>query len=806
MAKRKRLGEVLLDACIITDDQLQEALRVQQGNHRRLIGQVLVEMGWVSEQEVCRAVSELLHVKYVDVENALISQEVVQLAPENLASKRNILPLFIQDKRLFLAMENPLDVDTIQRIEFQTGMQISPLVAPPSQLRETIRKHYDVDEYIGGMLNNVQDADSVSVDQEEDADTAIDISEARKISEGSKVVKLANMLISEGIKKRASDIHIEPTVNRVDVRYRVDGLLTKGLAIPKWLQLPLISRIKVVAGLDIAEHRKPQDGRIRVTYTKRKIDLRISTLPANFGEKVVIRILDKKTSSHDLTRLGFSESQLTRYHDIIQQPQGWILVTGPTGSGKTTTLYASLNTIKDETKSIVTVEDPIEYQLEGINQVQVNPKAGMTFASGLRSILRQDPNVILIGEIRDTETASIAMQAAETGHLVLSTLHTNDAVSTVNRLLNLGVSPDLVASNLLVVIAQRLVRRICPKCKTEYIPEAAEFVLIDIHSGQKSPFTCYRGKGCSTCKHTGYYGQVAVYEMFIPTRELTQVIASRPTKQALRDLARKLGMQMMLDDGIEKIRQGLTTIEEVARVCPVEQEERPNLLTCPDCGGMLTADNPVCPHCQTTPPRTCRECGANLDEQWKVCPFCGIPVQKDMKIPAPRVPEEISVQQPVESEAESDTIRVVAADDEAHIRDMVKVLLETQGYHVISAVDGQDALNKIRAELPDLIVLDVNMPKRDGFSVCKAVRSAVETMFIPVIMLTGQDSIAEKLEGLSSGADDYITKPFNAEELLARIDTVLRRASRSQGSAALHGGGSTALRGGGSTALRGGGE
>lgn len=759
MARRKRLGEILIEACVITQEQLEEALQVQQQEGRRLIGQILVDMGWVTEHEVCRAVSELLSVKYVDVENALISQEVVQLAPETLAAKRNILPLFIQDKILYLAMENPLDVDAIQRIEFQTGMQVKPLIAPPSQLRETIRKHYDVNEYIGGMLQKVQEADPVSVEQEEDPETTVDLSEVRKMSEGGQVVRLVNLVISDGIKKRASDIHIEPSANHVNVRYRIDGMLTKGLRIPKWLQLPLVSRIKVIAGLDITEHRKPQDGRIQVTCSKRRIDLRVSTLPANFGEKVVIRILDKHTSSHDLLRLGLSKQDLDRYRSLIRQSQGWILVTGPTGSGKTTTLYASLNAIKDVTKSIVTVEDPIEYQLEGINQVQVNPKAGLTFARGLRSILRQDPNVILVGEIRDAETASIAMQAAETGHLVLSTLHTNDAISTVNRLFNLGIAPDMVASNLLVVIAQRLVRRICPKCKTAYTPSPEELQLLGIHNGHKPPFTCYRGKGCPTCKHTGYYGQVGVYEMFTQNEQLSQTIATRPTKQVLRQLACASGMQTMWEDGIEKIRQGVTTIEEVARVCPLEQNEMQTTHQSSECG------------------KICQECDAKLEEQWNMCPFCGTHISDDAPVATPCDPE-VCVQTLVQSGSDPQTLRVVTADDEASVREMVKILLETKGYQVIPAVDGTDALEKIHAELPDLVLLDINMPGQDGFSVCKAVRSSVETMFIPVIMLTAQDSLEEKLEGLTSGADDYITKPFNAEELLARIDTVLRRASR----------------------------
>ncbi len=766
MATRKRLGDILVDACVITPAQLEEALQRQQQDGHRLIGQILVDMGWVTEHEVCRAVSELLRIEYVDVQDALISQDVVQLAPEDLAAKRNILPLFIQDKTLYIAMENPLDVDTIQHIEFQTGMQVRPMLALPSQLRQTIRKHYDVNEYIGGMLEQVSDTQPLHVEQDNEPDEGIDVGEVRRMSEGNKVVRLVNLIISEGIKKRASDVHIEPAQNQASVRYRIDGMLTRGMPIPRWLYLPLISRIKILAGVDITERRNPQDGRFRVRCSKRKIDLRISTLPSNLGEKVVIRILDTRTSSHDLSKLGFSTPHLRQLRSCIHQPQGWVLVTGPTGSGKTTTLYACLNDIKDVTKNIVTVEDPIEYQLDGIVQVQVNPKAGLTFASGLRSILRQDPNVMLVGEIRDAETASIAMQASETGHLVLSTLHTNDALSTVNRLFNLGISPDLVASNLLAVIAQRLVRRICPRCKTSYTPTQEELQLIGLPEGQNVITTSYTGTGCRHCKYTGYYGQIGVYEMFVHNDDVAQVVATRPTKQMLRQAARQAGMQSMLEDGLAKIRQGVTTIEEVARVCPVEACDRNAGI--PDGSKM-----------------TCQQCRAELERQWNVCPFCGTPrqqvIQQDSSPPEP----DMAVQIFSEPAPAPEAIRIVTADDEAHIRDMVGILLKTRGYTAIPAVDGGDALEKIRTELPDLVLLDITMPRKDGFAVCKAVRSALETMFIPVIMLTGQDSIEEKLQGLSSGADDYITKPFDAEELLARIETVLRRAERQRKSGSL---------------------
>ncbi|MCP4400325.1 MAG: Flp pilus assembly complex ATPase component [bacterium] len=779
MLNRKRLGELLVDACIISQRQLDEALQVQKHNPQ-LIGQILIEMGWTTEERVCRAVSELLHVDYVDVGSALVSQEVVQLAPENLAAKRNILPLFVQDKTLYVAMENPMDVDVIQRMEFSTGMQIKPLIAPPSQLRETVRKHYDVDEYIGSMLGHMPSEEDVRVGNEEsDTEGTVDVNEVRKISEGSQVIRLANLIIADGIKKRASDIHLEPSSHDLNVRYRVDGLLTKGIHVPKWLQLPLISRIKVISGMDIAERRKPQDGRIKATFANRKIDLRVSTLRTNFGEKIVIRILDKSSSSQDLAALGMSHRHLHLYRSMLRQPQGWILVTGPTGSGKTTTLYASLHAIKDNTKNIVTVEDPIEYQLEGISQVQINPKAGLTFASGLRSILRQDPNVILIGEIRDHETAEIAMQASETGHLVLSTLHTNDAVSTVHRLFSLGLSSDLVASNLLVVLAQRLVRKICPHCKIEYSPTDEELQELGRVYSREPQLKLYKGQGCAFCENSGHHGQLALYEVFVQNERLRDAIAQRPTKQELRRLSRSSGMKTLLEDGIDKMRQGITSLEEVLRVCPLEPDEQPESLRCPECGNALGTSETVCPSCSYVLHKNCHKCRGILEKAWKFCPNCGERVPEHARkeppahIPGSNEQKEIQQNEGQAPLPDKSTIQILTAEDDRPVLEMLQTLLTQQGYQVIQAVDGEEAFEKILSEHPDLVILDVDMPKQNGFSVCKHIRSNVETMFTPVIMLTAKDSVEEKMQGLECGADEYLTKPFDAFLLLDRIENAL---------------------------------
>ncbi|MCP4396323.1 MAG: Flp pilus assembly complex ATPase component [bacterium] len=737
MTQRKRLGECLVEASVITEEQLQEVLALQKKSRKRL-GQLLLGLKWASEEEVCQAVSRVLSIDYVNIDEAQISQDVVQLIPEALAVEQNILPLFIQNKTLYLAMENPLDINVIQRVEFLAGMQIKPVIALSSHLEEVIRRHYDVEEYVGNMLARMTDQGEVSVEQSPDpmdvVEGAEELGDLRELSEGSQTVKLVNMLIADGIKKRATDIHIEPNAKNMSVRYRVDGMLTGAIPILKWFQLPMTSRIKVIAGMDITEQRKPQDGRIKVNYASRGVDLRVSTLPSNFGEKVVLRILDKETSSHDLKRLGISQEHLDLYSAILRQPHGWILVTGPTGSGKTTTLYASLNTIRDTSKSIVTVEDPIEYQLEGINQVQVNPRAGLTFANGLRSILRQDPDIILVGEIRDTETASTAMQAAETGHLVLSTLHTNDAFSTINRLFNLEISADLVASNLMAVVAQRLARKICPKCKTEYVPDTQELQQIGISESMAAGVTFYKGLGCEVCLDTGYYGRIGLYEIFAPNTDLRNLIAERPSPHVLKQQALKAGMKNMLQDGIEKVLQGVTSIAEVARVCAVGQETLQAILK-------------------------------SSDDQKRTAPS-----------EASEKSDQIDAAQP--KSASEQKGRILLAEDDAATRKTISILLKQHGYEVIQTKDGEEALKKIRASQPDLILLDIDMPKHDGFAVCKETRSHMETMFVPIIMLTARDSVEEKIKGLSLGADDYITKPFHPDELVVRIDSVLRRSAQ----------------------------
>ena len=779
MTGEERYAQALIKAELISEEQLAEALSAQQ-ERKRTLGQIVLDNGWCSEKDLARALARTLRLRTVSLKNALISRTVLQLVPRSLAIPYHILPLLVQNSTLFVAMENPLNREVMAKLKEASRMNVTPLLAMLSDLHDAVRRHYNISEYVGNLLEQVEEKDEVEVDTQAMPAEAV---KSSVVAEGvedkrSQIVRLWNMIISEGMKARASDVHIEPGEQGLRIRYRVDGMLSRGIKLPSEVYAPLLSRIKMLSGMDIAEHRNPQDGHIRINFQQRKVGMRVSTIPASGGEQVVIRILDQDARFYNITRLGLSADQLSLFQSFIEQPQGLILVTGPTGTGKTTTLYALLNEMKDGAKHIVTIEEPIEYQLEGITQIQVNPKSGVNFASGLRSVLRQDPNVILLGEIRDAETASVALQAAETGHLVLSTLHTVDAVSAVSRLLALGISHELLASNLLVVIAQRLVRKICPRCIQEYTPDFQELQNLGLH-GSQAELVFHRGEGCKACKNSGYYGRIGVFEMFVPDERLREEIASGTTRHKLKRLALESGMQTILENGTEKVLQGLTTVEEILRVCPSDQLVSKKISEPEEPEPEPTQKKPAAKSSTAAKSdsfgaEACQQCGADLQIEWLMCPFCGTLKTDLSKIPGSAAP--LDENGPKQVDVPKLKERIVVAEDDQDARMMIKFFLQQQGYQVILAVDGEEALEKIHAERPDIVILDINMPKKDGFAVCKAMRSKVETMFTPVIMLTAQASIEYKLQGLSLGADDYLTKPFHPSELGARIENILRRS------------------------------
>lgn len=559
MAKtRKALGDSLVEEGIITADQLKKAQEEEKHTGMRL-NKVLVKLGFIAEDDLVSFLSEKLGVPRIELSNYLVDPKITELVPEELARKYELIPVLKIGSRLTCAMVDPWNIFALDDVRAKTGMTIEPAVATEAEVKKALNEHYGAKGSMKDLIKSI-DEEKLGVGTGKD----IDVKKLKGIVEEPIVIRIVNLVVMKAIKEGASDIHIEPEEEALRTRLRVDGMLHEIESPPKHLQSAIISRIKIMANLDIAERRVPQDGRFTTKMEGRQVDVRVSCVPTIYGENVVLRLLDAASALLTLEQLGFSKTMLERYNKLIIRPHGIILVTGPTGSGKTTTLYASLDKINTAEKNIITIEDPVEYKLAGIRQIQVDTKVDLTFASGLRSILRQDPDIIMVGEIRDLETAEIAIQAALTGHLVYSTLHTNDAPSAVTRMIDMGVEPFLVSSSVIGILAQRLVRKICAECKEKYEP--TEEVLKDIGLAKKQGIIFYRGKGCPKCMNTGYRGRVSIYELMLPDDKIRNAIVAKSQADAIRKLARSTGMITLMEDGIEKVKAGVTTVEEVLRV------------------------------------------------------------------------------------------------------------------------------------------------------------------------------------------------------------------------------------------------
>lgn len=545
---KKRLGDLLVENDIISQQQLEEALEEQRKSKRKL-GDLLISQGYITEQQLIEVLEFQLGIPHVSLFKYQIDPAITQIIPESMAKRYQVLPFQKEGGKLMVAMADPLDYFAIEDLRMSTGFRIEPAISTRDELQRAIARHYGMRDSMNQMLVELPS-------QEEIEETEI-------TDEDSPIVRLVNQMIQQAVSLRASDIHVDPGENNVAIRYRIDGTLRTERHIPKQMQGFITARLKIMARLNIAERRLPQDGRIKMQFEYRMVDIRVSSLPTMHGEKLVLRLLDLSSGIKTIDSLGFSDGNAAAFREMIDRPYGILLITGPTGSGKTTTLYAALNQLNEETANIITVEDPVEYQLEGVNQVQVNPSIGLTFAAGLRSILRQDPNIVMVGEIRDSETAEIAVRASLTGHLVLSTLHTNDAVSTVLRLRDMGVEPYLIASSLLGVVAQRLVRRICPDCRESYIPSDQEKIVLHRHGLPADMLQ--RGKGCGNCSNSGYRGRVAIHEVLSIEPGIRKLISEGASIDELRAAAEEGGMIRLMDDGLQKVSRGITTLQEVMR-------------------------------------------------------------------------------------------------------------------------------------------------------------------------------------------------------------------------------------------------
>ena len=724
--KTFRLGEYLVKIGLIDKETLNKALKAQKSSKKRL-GEVLVEMGVADDVVIAKALAVRLKLPYGRIDKANIPDDIIALIPPELAEKHGIVPLKMKGNRLLVAMANPLDLYALEDLRFFTQLPIDRAVVPSRDIVTSIEKYYPkpgLGMNLGTEFGSEED-DIEVVDRRKEEETSI--RELQDLGDLPPIVKFVNSVISDAIKGKASDIHIEPQEKSLVVRYRVDGIMREIMRADGNIRAAVASRIKIMSNLDIAIKRKPQDGKAQVKQGGKVFDLRVSSLPTSYGEKVTIRILNPATAQLNPEDLGFSPKDLKYLTRAIQMPQGIILVTGPTGSGKSSTLYACLNKLNSPEVNIITVEDPVEFDVTGINQVQINPSAGITFAKGLRSILRQDPDIVMVGEIRDQETAVTAFQAAQTGHLVFSTLHTNDAPSAVVRLMDLGIDPFLVSSSLIAVIGQRLVRKICESCKTPHKLPPEQLEEIKPYIGKKKDVAFFKGAGCEECQHTGYSGRLGLFEMLTLTADLKDIISSGISSEKLKKTAEKAGYHVMSFDGIQKAIQGLTTIDEVFRVAPPEitTDSQPPDGDSPDLEDSIPEDEPAADD----------SCMFTTD-----CPT-----------------------------------KILVVDDNLVVLKLLRHLLESEDYLVITAENGVEALKLASTENPDMIVTDYVMPEMDGVMLIKKLKSKAATRTIPIMMLTAKDEEESELEGLDAGADDYLTKPIARKRFLARVARLLKR-------------------------------
>ena len=729
------------------------ALRAAEGGPVSL-WETAVQRRLATDARILTAIAGRFRFPVADL--AAMDPKVREAIPEQLVRKFNVLPLKVTDAYLEVATANPFDLDAEKTLAFATGREVRLQLGSPARIRDKLDELYGGDHVVSRLLEGIGGDFEVKEVPEGEDDPAGTAEEASQ----RPIIRLVDMMLADAVTSRASDIHVEPAEGGIVIRYRIDGVLRQVMKIPRTAGIPLISRVKIISGLDIADRLRPQDGRARITVNGEPIDLRVSSLPASLGEKVVIRILSSKGAILTLDGLGMFPDEAELIRGLLQHKEGILLVTGPTGSGKTTTLYSAIRLIQGEGVNIVTVEDPVEYRLgSNIVQVQVHEKAGLTFASALRSILRQDPDVVLIGEIRDQETAQIAVQASLTGHLVLSTLHTNDAANAVTRLLDMGMEAYKIGSALRGVVAQRLMRRLCLACRevsTEPVPERVRRFV-------PSGATIYRAVGCPECAMTGYQGRFSIVEVLLMTLELERLIGSGGTADRIAEVGRKNGMRSLWDSGLRHVLDGGTTIDELLRVTDVPLP--------PEAAAGGAA--PVAPR----PGRGSRASGSRA-----------APLAPAATAPPPPQPAAHGFDLEMELLDEAGTpedggsgdrgICVLLVDDEDDLRRVMRDLLEREGFTVQEARDGVQALDEVDRHAPDIIVLDLNLPGLDGYGVLSHLRSRPATRDIPVIVLTAKGDEENEVKVFELGAADFLSKPFRARALAARLEAVLGRFGR----------------------------
>ena len=705
-----------------------------------------VRRGFISDDEILTALASRFHMKIANL--AVATPQAREHVPESLARKYRIVPLTVTDSALEIATADPHDLDCERTLAFATGRTVKMTLAAPTKIAERLDELYRPENVVSKILEGVSANYDIRSIAEVQAHEDMELT-GEKASSERPIIRLVDHIFAEGITSRASDIHLEPEEAGVAVRYRIDGVLRQTMVLPRAAGIPLVSRIKIMSGLDIADRLRPQDGRARVAVNGVPIDLRVSTLPASQGEKVVVRILDTRATVLSLDSMGLRHDELDRIKRLLDMREGMILVTGPTGSGKTTTLYSALRQIQTRGVNIVTVEDPVEYRLQGVVQVQVHEKAGLTFAAALRSILRQDPDVVLVGEVRDRETAATAVQASLTGHLVLTTLHTIDAPSSITRLTDIGVESYKLAAALKGIIAQRLLRRVCTQCREVWMDPVPDRMRPWIPGG--TPL--YRAVGCDNCSQTGYRGRMAVVEVLMTNSEVERRISAGESVDRVADAAREGGMRSLWESGVARVLAGDATIEELIRVLEVPSEA-------PSRSGT-----------RTTPKSATRQASAGRDGH--APPRTVQPEQAAASTMHDAAFELLDDLTPQKSNRQHATVLLV--EDEEPLRRVLRELLEREGFNVLEASDGVLALDEVDRGAPDIVVLDLNLPRLDGYGVLSHLRARQATSSLPVIVLTAKGDEDSEVRVFEFGASDFLTKPFRPRALSARINALLGR-------------------------------
>jgi type IV pilus assembly protein PilB len=747
---RRRIGELLVSHGLLTDEQLRHALSEQErmeGGRRRRLGRVVVDQGYLTEGQLAYALADLLHLELVDLGELSLDLSVARTLPRRVAERHGMLVIARDEHTVRVATSDPTNVVALDDVRLYTGATtVTVVVSTDSQIQTELRRVWAILDQ-DAELSNV--ADEPEAADEHDLETAAD---------QGPTVRLATSIVTEAVRSRASDIHVEPQIDGLRIRYRIDGLLRDIMKVPRNSSAALVSRLKIVSGLDIAERRLPQDGRTRLTVDGTGVDARVSTLPSVHGEKVVIRLLASGDHVPSVTQLGLDETQLEALLAGTANPQGLVLITGPTGSGKTHTLYSVLSHMATPDKNVVTLEDPVEIQLPGITQVQTNERAGLSFSKGLRSILRQDPDVVLVGEVRDSETAELALQASMTGHLVLTTLHTNDAVAALTRLVDMGIQPFLIASSLSLVVAQRLVRRPCADCVAPYTPSTRVLTLLGLTEADLVGATPMRGRGCGECGGTGYRGRTGIFEVLPVTASVRSVLSHTPTEAAVGAAARAAGMTTLRGSGLARARRGETTFEEVLRVSQVDVTEGHR---CTACDRAVDADMIACPWCATIVDRGhCSSCARPLEAGWKICPWC----RTAAAVPAAVIATSVRIP------------RLLVVGDNAAVHGLVRSAVnELMDVDVAATAD--DALTAVWDGEYDGVIVQDTLPDIGGVELLRLLRSGSRTAALPLMLVTEPsdgDSPADEVH--YSGVDEVLSSEATPEQTFAQLRQLTERS------------------------------